>query len=269
MGYPLVAFLCFLWRLPLVDAAFERTPLVPQVLARGGAGVGWTEGNAAFLWNPAAKPPFRAVSQAAYNRPFGVDNLDEGILSHSHRIASHSALGVSWQRLQTDGYHEERQSVAVGHGNGVWRGGVRVDMFGVKIDGFGSQSTPGVSVGGLWFIRDGLQLGAAFDALNRPKIPGPLPRRIAVGVGVQARSDLQLFLDARWIEDVALQILAGGELSLGRHFRLRVGMHNQPWEATGGWGVQVGAILVDYAWINHSSLGDTHQISVSWVFSGE
>ena len=250
------------------DAAFERAPLVPQITARGGTSVGWSEGKSAFLWNPAATVSSRGALLTGYSQPYGVDDLAEGILSYSHTLADYGSVGLGWQRLRTTGYHEDRQSVAAGYGNRIARAGVRLDLFGIGIDGFGSRSALGVSIGGLWKASASLRLGVAFDLLNRPKIPSSLSRSLALGVGVQATPHLLLVADLRRMADVDLQIRAGGELSIGQHLVLRGGMHNQPWEVTAGWGLRIASLVIDYAWVNHSSLDGTHQISLGWNFEG-
>jgi hypothetical protein len=141
-----------------------------------------------------------------------------------------------------------------------------LDLFGIGISGFGNQSALGVSIGGLWEVSANLQVGVALSTLNRPRIPRPLPRSVAWGIGLQATPDLRLLIDLRCATDVDVQVLAGGELSINKHLVLRGGMHNQPWEVTAGWGLRLRSLVIDYAWVNHSSLDGTHQISIGWVF---
>jgi hypothetical protein len=248
------------------DAAFERPPLVPPIMARGGASVGWPEEPSALLWNPAGKISSHASFSTAYSRPYSVDDLDEGILNYGHTVAKRGGLGLSWQRFRTAGYYEERQAIAASYGHQSVRAGVRLDRFRIGIDGFGNRSALGVNVGGLWQINEDLQLGIAADALNRPQIPHPLPRRFVVGIGLRVRPGLLLVMDVRKETDVNVQILAGGELSVGHHLMLRAGMHNQPWEVTAGWGLRIRALVVDYAWVNHARLDGTHQIALRWDF---
>ncbi|MCZ6681301.1 MAG: hypothetical protein O7E52_29125 [Candidatus Poribacteria bacterium] len=257
-----------LWRLPAAEGAFERAPLVPQVAARGGTSVGWAEGKAAFLWNPAAKISSRAVLSTAYSQPYGIDDFGEGLLNYTHTVRDRGSLGLSWYRLHTTGYHEDRRSAAISYGNRLARAGVRLDQLAIHIDGFGSRSALGVSFGGLWHIHTGLRLGLALNSLNRPKIPNSLPRSVALGIGVQATPDLLLFADLRHAADVDVQLLAGVELAIGQHLVLRGGMHNQPWEFTAGWGLRIRSIVVDYAWLNHARLDGTHQLAIGWNFTG-
>ncbi len=183
----------------------------------------------------------RAALLTAYSQPFGIDDLAEGILNYSHTVTDDSSLGLSWCRFRTTGYHEDRRSAAVSYGNRIGRAGVRLDLFGLGIDRFGSRTALGVSVGGLWKVNPNLRVGITFDSLNRPKIPNPLARNVAFGVGVKVTPDLLLFVDLRGETNVDVQILAGGELSIDRYFVLRAGVHNQPWEAAVGSYGRMGA----------------------------
>jgi hypothetical protein len=246
------------------DATFERSPLTPEITARGGASVGWVEGKSAFLRNPAAESSGRSSFSAAYSQPFGVDDLSEGLLSYSRTIAGRGTIGLGWGRFGATGYHEDRQSVAVSWGEKIGRVGLRLERFSLGIDGFGSRAGFGVNVGGVLKIRPELQLGMALNSLNRPEIPNPLPRSVEVGFGLQAIPELALMTDLRFADDSAFQIRAGGELTVSPHFVLRAGMHNRPWAVTLGFGIQLRSVVVDYAWVNHSRLEGTHQIAVGW-----
>jgi len=251
---------------PHAESAFERLPLVPQVAARGGTSVGWSEGKSAFLWNPAAEISSSAILSATYSKPFGIDDLAEGLLSYSHTIANSGSLGLGWSRLNATGYHEDRQSVAFSWGKELGRVGIRLDRFGIGIDGFGDRAALGVSVGGVLKIHPSVRMGVAANSINRPKMPRPLPRSWEIGIGLQAIPELLLVTDLRKVDDRAVQIRAGGELLVSRHFSLRAGMHNQPWEIVVGWGIQLQLLVIDYAWVNHSRLDGTHQIAVGWRF---
>lgn len=257
----ILAYLCF----HRADAAFERAPAVPQITARGGASVGWAAGKSAFLWNPAANISSHRVLSTAYSQPYSVDDLAESTVSYSHTVMKGGSVGLSWQRFHTTGYHEDRRSVAMSYGSRTVRAGLRLDLLGIGIDEFGSQSALSVGIGGLWKTKSGLRIGMTLAPLNRPKIPNPLPRSVAVGMEVRTTPNLLLVADLRRTTDVDVQILAGGELSVGKHLVLRGGMHNQPWEVTAGWGLQIRSLVIDYAWVNHSSLDGTHQIAISWA----
>ena len=249
-----------------VYANFERPLLSPRILAMGGACIGFAEGPLAGHWNPASIAVGEMAFAAVYSRPFGINELAESILGYEQSLGAFGNSAFAWQRFGTTNYHEDIVSMVYSrHVLSHLIIGAKLEHLSTGIYGFGSTAAFSYNAGILWQVNTNVRLGAAALRLNRPKIPGRLPRIWACGLALKTTNNMTLTADVRKSTKKKLDILVGCELRISPAFAFRAGVHNHPWQVALGWGVDYNWILIDYAWLSHPILDGTHLVSVSII----
>jgi len=232
----------------------------------GGAFIGLSEGVLASHCNPASVASGETVVSTAYSHPYGIGELTESILGYEQKLGKKGNSSFAWQRFGVDNYQEDILSIAYSFkARSHLIIGAKVEHLNLSINRFGSASALSYNLGILYHFNVNFSFGAAFLRINRPNIPGILPRTLACGIAIKVAQNLALTADMRKSNGQKIDVLVGGEVRVSPNFAFRAGIHNRPWQIAAGWGISYGWINLDYAWLSHQSLDGTHQVGVSLV----
>lgn len=143
--------------------------------------------------------------------------------------------------------------------------GFLVQLYHLRIEGYGSALAAGVSLGTICRITESLDL-----SLHASNITGAtigecreeLPQQLVAALSLDPFHDLRVVLEGRKESGMPANISLGGEYRLVPSFLLRLGMSDESTGLTGGAGVCVGSLRLDYGFHWHRELGLTHALSI-------
>ncbi|MGB2979969.1 MAG: hypothetical protein WBC77_01835, partial [Candidatus Zixiibacteriota bacterium] len=103
--------------------------------------------------------------------------------------------------------------------------------------------------------------------LNQPELvkhSDDIPTNLSLGLAVFPFEEVTLLFDLSYEEIYKEQLHLGQEIKLLKNLPLRFGIQTSPACYAFGAGFDFDKLLFDYAYSNHSVLGDTHKISFSY-----
>ena len=124
-----------------------------------------------------------------------------------------------------------------------------------------------VDFGSVYKINSKLQLGLAGRNINQPRLienSNDIPSNYRLGVAVFPFPDVSLLLDLTYEDRYKEQFHLGQEIKLLKNLALRFGIQTAPACYAFGIGLNWAKFALDYAYLNHSILGNTHKISFSY-----
>jgi hypothetical protein len=144
--------------------------------------------------------------------------------------------------------------------------GFSVQLYHLRIEGYGSALAAGISLGTICRITESLDL-----ALHASNITGAtigeckeeLPQNLVAALSLAPIPDLIVVLEGRKESGMPASIALGGECRVVPSFFLRLGMSDESTGLTGGAGVSVGSLHLDYGFHWHRELGLTHALSIT------
>lgn len=255
-------------------ALFEDLALSPRARAMGEATVATTNDAWAFYYNPAMLPlvPL-AQAELTTVAPNGLDFNRLTSAGVSAPLPGRGgALAVGWRRYAVE-YDDvdlaSENTLSVAHGfrifsdasTGAYLGWTlnffnaefarTIGQAGDGTDGFepGSAWTVGLDVGALVKIYERTRLGFFTRNLNNPTIGDDseeLPRQVAVGLAYEPYPGVISAFDMRTALGEQFRICGGLEFNIVPALDLRVGVETEPNKVTGGFGVHLPILTLDY-----------------------
>ncbi len=144
--------------------------------------------------------------------------------------------------------------------------GAEARYYHVRMDGFGSDASVGLSLGMQVYFSPELQFGVSTTNLNEPALgdEDELPRSLQAGVAYLPRGPVTLLLDV--VKDVRFPVSyrGGVEVAPVDALRLRGGLATEPTRFTVGVGLHLGRIVADVATDRHEVLGWSPVVGVSF-----
>ena len=232
-----------------------------SAMLAGGAVPDWRHG---LTLNPALAGPDHVVGGAAMHaRPYGLDGLSWGRagVNWQGRSLSVSAATAS---LALGSYGENDVQVCLA-GSPVrqTRIGIGAHALIERMGRAGSDVVPAVDVGGSYSVGT-LMLGAAALGLNAPRWRDgtDLAAKVVVSGAWRPVPTLLLALDITR-QEAAERAAFGVEFRIIPQAGLRFGVATEPLQYAGGVGLEIGPVMVDYAWRFHPQLKGTHIIGLT------
>jgi hypothetical protein len=133
-------------------------------------------------------------------------------------------------------------------------------------------STISFDLGSTYKVDDRLQVGFAARNVNQPELAkhsDDIPTNFSVGLAVFPFEEVTLLLDLSYEERYKEQLHLGQEIKLLKNLPLRFGIQTSPACYAFGAGFNFDKLLFDYAYSNHSVLGNTHKISFSYLWGSK
>lgn len=175
-------------------------------------------------------------------------------------------LGVSVFQFGDAMYGENRIGIGYGHQINYVSLGVTVNRQQYHVENFGSTSGYLIELGGLVDIASNLSFGAFISNINQAKIhkngKERIPTFLKVGFSYQPVQELSLYIQTNKMVDNDATLHVGMEYALVRSLRLRTGISTHPLVNHFGLGFMPKRFQIDYALVNHPSIGPSHQLSI-------
>ena len=136
-------------------------------------------------------------------------------------------------------------------------------------DEYESLSAFSLDVGSVFKVNPKIQLGLGARNVNQPQLVknfDDIPTNLSVGLAVFPFEEVTLLFDLSYEERYREQLHFGQEIKLLKNLPLRFGIQTSPASYAFGAGFNFDKLLLDYAYSNHSVLGDTHKISFSYLW---
>ena len=127
-------------------------------------------------------------------------------------------------------------------------------------------------LGSTYKVNEKLQVGFAARNVNRPRLvkhSDDIPTNFSVGLAVFPFEEVTLLFGISYEERYREQLHFGQEIKLLKNLPLRFGIQTSPACYAFGVGFNFERLLFDYAYSNHSVLGDTHKISFSYLWGSK
>lgn len=259
-------------------AHFEGALLSSRTAAMGGAFVAIADDPSAVVDNPAGLSGLTQPSLlATYQKPYGVDGLDEGFVALSVP-ARWVTMGAGWFHRGLDGaLSEDRVTLSMARDlkrtseDASLSIGVSVDFAAVSAHEAIDANDSAVSLGAAVLLRPFAFIGLGYNIrnLNQPSIdlvPGggdtPLTRAQAAGLSYYWENRLTATIEM--FEDASSWHTRGGvELQLGPHVVLRGGLDGA--NAAAGLGVSWHSVGFDAGFLSHEALGESYVMTFRYA----
>ncbi len=261
------------------SAHFEGALLSSRTASLGGAFVALADDPSATVDNPAGLSGLlQPALLATYQRPYGVDGLDESFAAVSIP-AKWVTVGAAWFHRGLDGaLSEDRVTVALARDlkrtseDASLSIGVNVDIaMASASDPIDSDdATTAFGAGVLLRPFSFIGMGYSIRNVNEPSLDlveggatTPLPRTQTVGLSYYWQDRLtvtaELFEDAR----SAWHSRGGVELRLGNYVMLRGGLESA--NASAGVGLAWRSVVFDAAYLSHEALGQSYVVTLRYM----
>jgi hypothetical protein len=126
-----------------------------------------------------------------------------------------------------------------------------------------------MDVGSVFKVNPEVQLGLGVRNINQPELvtnSDDIPANVSFGLAVFPFEEVTLLFDLSYEERYRERLHFGQEINLLKNLPLRFGIQTSPACYAFGAGFNFDKLLLDYAYSNHSVLGDTHKISFSYLW---
>lgn len=190
------------------------------------------------------------------------------------KAARNGVLGVELQRFGGKLFSEQRAGLGYGYRLGLVSIGARADLLQVSIEGLGSRRAVALSLGGqAEVIPQKLTFGAYLYNLNQAKLAQyqdeRVPTVLRAGLSYRPGSKVLLVVETEKDIEQAADFKAGLEYQLIDALMVRAGFATLSEQATGGLGLRLGRLRLDYAAGYHNVLGLSQHLSVNLRFDAK
>jgi hypothetical protein len=266
-------------RAQTASAYFERMVLSARTASMGGASVAVADDPSAVRDNPAGLSGIPALSfLSTYDKPYGVDNINEGYLSVVKPFSGLSA-GVSWfHRGVTDASSEDLATLAIARDlkrtseDASLSIGANVDVAHVSTQAAESSSQTAVTFGASVLLRPFSFIGLGYSIHNiiEPSfdlIEGSgdtrLARQQAFGLSYYWQQRLLATIEGRQDANGRWRTRGGLEVRIENHVFLRGGLDES--HITAGAGIAARGFTVDLGMASNDDLGATYLFTLRWM----
>jgi hypothetical protein len=257
-----------------VDAypAFDKCVSSAKTLSLGNASIAMTDEPSAVLTNPGALGFLESKGfQASLSRLYDLDELSEKEFYLAFPFGSFSLGGGFYTFGKADYYQESILSLAF-----AYRIKDRLSLasnlkyMGVSFSSeYEALSAFSIDVGSAYKVSRRVQIGLVARNVNQPELvknSDDIPTNLSLGLAVFPFDEATLLFDLSYEERYKEQLYLGQEIKLLENLPLRFGIQTSPARYAFGFGLKWEKFIMDYAYSNHSVLGDTHKISFSYLW---
>lgn len=258
------------------DAAFEDLERGTRPAGLGGAYTAMVDDAAGIFWNPASIR-FLAHGEIAteFARPFGVSELDGFMLAAVQPMVEGS-FGIGLTTFGESGYYDETTLSLAGA-----REWGRDTVFGVRLSTlaldmrptYGADWTASIDVGVIHRLGESIRVGFSTRNLTGPSLGQGVvepARRARLGTVFEAERGLRMAADVAFDEHFPPRVHVGQEFTAHPLLTLRAGLstglgatNDAPVRYALGFSAHTWKMRIDYAFVDHPSLGATHRIGLA------
>jgi hypothetical protein len=247
-----------------------------EALPRGGRSMGLGNSNVTIgdVWS-------------LFNNIGGLSKIDytQATFSYDHRLGinelttlgaavaikgNQKAFGLGISSFGSESFSQNQIGIGFSNQLGIASLGLKVNYLQTSIEGFGRGGAAIIEFGGVAELTPELFFGAHVYNITRAKYGknsnDRLPTTIKAGISYRPASKVMVNLEAE--KDILLDPLLklGLEYNILERVWARVGMNTRPNKFFFGIGFRPKRYHIDYALTQHSSLGNTHHFSFSYLF---
>lgn len=247
-------------------AAFEFKEVGARAQALSGAYTALCLDASSPYWNPAGLGAVRKMEfMSFYNQLYSLKEINffGSSFAFPTRIGT---FGMAFSQIGSPLYKE--QEFYLSHGiklvRPIYVGYSLKGMF-LTIDQFGKGKTFGLDASILSYLTPALTLALSFKNLNRAsmgKSEEPLPQGFLIGMANKIVPGLVLTGEIERMTPAPLIIKTGIEYGLTSSFKFRGGFSGAPLKFSGGFGLRLKKVELDYAYLSHEALLGTHTFSL-------
>jgi hypothetical protein len=181
--------------------------------------------------------------------------------TYHHRLFN---AGIAFLRFGDDVFNYQRVSAALGNQLGMVSLASRINRHQYMIEGLGVQTSHSLDFGGTIGLFEDILLGAEVQNILGAKIEEIYHLPTIMRLGINYQLGRQLIFRGELEKDIDNPaVLRGGiNYMIVDWLSLRGGVANEPLSASGGFGVFLGLLEIDYAFANRSNLGEIHELSL-------
>jgi hypothetical protein len=266
-------------RAETASAYFERMVLSARTASMGGASVAVADDPSAVMDNAAGITGIQSLSfLTTFDRPYGVDVINEGYLSAVVPLSGLSA-GIGWfHRGVEDALSEDYLTLAVARDlkrtseDASLSIGANVDLARVSTEAAESASQTAVTFGASVLLRPFSFIGLGYSIHNivEPSfdlIEGggdtSLARTQAFGLSYYWQQRLLATVEGRQDAEGDWKSRGGLEVRIENHVFLRGGLDRS--QVTAGVGVAARGFTVDLGMASNDDLGATYLFTLRWA----
>jgi hypothetical protein len=266
-------------RAEMAHAYFERMVLSARIASMGGASVSVADDPSAVRDNAAGLSGIASLSLlSTYDRPYGVDNINEGYLSAVTPLSRLSA-GISWfHRGVTDASSEDLVTLAIARDlkrtseDASLSIGANVDFARVSTQAEQSEAKSAVTFGVSMLLRPFSFIGLGYSIHNiiEPSfdlIEGggdtKLARAQALGLSYYWQQRLLATVEGRQDAEGDWRTRGGLEVRIENHVFLRGGLDES--RVTAGAGIAARGFTVDLGMASNDDIGATYLFTLRWA----
>jgi hypothetical protein len=254
------------------QAAFDNYGNSARSISLGNASIAMTDEPASVLSNPGALGFLQHKGiQAGLSRLYDLDELSEKEFYFALPLGSLSLGGGLCIFGKPDYYQELMLTLAFSYRLlNSFSVGSNLKYMNVSFSPeYNDLSTVSLDLGSVYRINNRVKIGFAVRNLNQPELVNgsdDIPTNFCFGLAVFPFDEATLLLDISYEERYKEQLYLGQEIKLLENLPLRFGIQTSPARYAFGFGLQRDNFIMDYAYSNHSVLGDTHKISLSFLW---
>jgi hypothetical protein len=255
--------------IPAAKGAFEKKQVGASSFAIGNAVVAIDQYLFALYYNPAALSAEENFQTAfSLQNFFGIGELNALDLTINFTVTGHP-LSIAINRFGNHNYQEIQITAASRYE--IFDNcaiGLSVQCYNLSIRHYGQALTWGINLSALYKLLPDLSVGALVTNLNQPVISAvreKLPQTMSLGFCYNPIPDLmiafEIFQDMRFNQEYR----AGCSYQVISLLTIRAGIEDQLNIHSYGMGINMNWINFDYALYDHSILGVSHIITLSFV----
>lgn len=238
-------------------------------------GIGDASATIADMWsifnNPGGMAGVEHINAAAsFENRYGLEGLNLMTAGITIPVKKAGNFGLGIYRFGDEIYNQ--QKVSLGHAIqlGIVSLGTRVSLLQYYVEGFEPRFVPTIDFGGIGRITPKLFFGAYVTNINQARISSNEDERVPtyLKTGFSYRPNKKIMINA----EVEKEIEAPAFLKFGLEYfvieqvPVRLGFNTDTYTAFFGLGFHYQRFQIDYMGYNHTSLGFSNGISVSYRF---
>ncbi len=201
---------------------------------------------------------------ATYKNLFGLSEISTMAVGFTMPVLN-GTMGLGAFRYGGDLFNEQRIHAGFSNRFGLVSLGAAASYYQLNIEGGGTRKAFMFDFGGHAKLSEQFYFGAHISNINQAKISEVtgerIPTYMKTGLSYRPNENVMINAEVEKSIDEALRFKFGLEYEIIASVFIRTGIITKPFNSNFGIGFDPGRLSVDYAYGNHSNLGDIHQFS--------
>lgn len=199
---------------------------------------------------------------SSYTELFGIKELKNNVFAYSRTFFLDNKIGFGIQKFGNGLYYEEERLLNLsGRFADKLDFGINIKAMDLKIESLDKYSAFGMDAGMQYAFYRNYRFGCSVKNFNRPKIIDDLPVVYRAGLSCNIIEGIILAFDWEKEENFENNFHLGQEICLNKLILIRAGYETKPGRFSGGLGIKIKPVRIDYSIFAHPVLGETQVFS--------